>query len=131
MLETTLMTKQWKRMKRRTRVTFFICTVLIVIICIACLIISLAAEAYKKEFDKLTHKFEFAKEDQMKALKDASTLFDFVGGGATNIAKHQLTGSRMRLLRKGSSSIELVLDVMPFISILKTCQEARLLKYFL
>ena len=77
-------------MKRRTRVSFFICT-LSVIISIAysnLLIFSLTAEKYKKEFDKLTHQFENAKEDQMKALEDAST-FDFVGGGATNIAKHQ------------------------------------------
>ena len=76
-------------MKRRTaRVSLFVCKV-IVIMCIAYsnrLIFSFAAEAYKKEFDKLTHQFENAKKVQMKALEDAST-FDF--------AKHQLTGARI------------------------------------
>jgi hypothetical protein len=48
------------------------------------------------EFNKLTHKAEIAKEEQIQALKDASA-FDFVGGGATNIAKDDLTGSRIDL----------------------------------
>ena len=61
------------------------------------LIFSFAAEAYKKEFDKLTRQLANAKEDQMKALEDASK-FDFVGGGATNIAKPQLTGAHIDLI---------------------------------
>ena len=59
----------------------------------------------------------------MKALEDAST-FDFVGGGATNIAKHQLTGAHIDLkllfeaVEKGIRQYP-VPGWMTFISILK------------
>ena len=71
----------------------------------------------------------------MKALEDAST-FDFVGGGATNIAKHQLTGAHIDLkllleaVEKGIRQYPVpgCDDIHQYI---EKCQETRFLKYFL
>lgn len=51
-----------------------------------------SAESLKKELKKPTRHLANAKEDQMKPL-DIASKFDFVGGGAIHIARHQLTGA--------------------------------------
>ena len=70
----------------------------------------------------------------MKALEDASK-FDFVGGGATNIAEPQLTGAHIDLILL-FEAVEEGIKQYPVVGCddihkyIEKCQEARLLKYF-